>query len=157
MTQLSVDKAQMAVNSKNYHEGSNMGNAYSGIELEHPDRMWKMTVADKKAIYGSHRHRQGGPGHSDAVATSGEKRKSETWEPCFYRSLPFTFYYDLASCNHLKKMIHLSIGDGTACLACIELGIDIVALCLSEEHAQKLRVRLVDETFRMMQDANSKI
>lgn len=62
MYMLTSAETMMTERSKTHHEGTNMGNVFGPVNLEHPDSMWSLPVKTKHQLYGDHRHRQGGHG-----------------------------------------------------------------------------------------------
>ena len=149
-----ASELDIAEKSHIHFEGTNLGNVFGPMEMEHPDDLWRLNYTNKVELYGPHRHRVGGPGDADPRT---DRRGDDTKEPVFFKSMPFTFYDDLISAYHLKGIVHCSMGDGHAAVAACEHGIPILGICLTEKHCTDLKQHLIDKVYQKMQDPHSNL
>ena len=138
------------------YEGTNYGNCIGPVIFQANDVSWALSWKEKRELYGSHRHAQGGPKPGGPEGKENH-RTDKTIEPVFFNSMPLAFWEELYHSHFIKEAVHLTIGDGAAAIAAIEHGIKIVAVCLSEKHAELLHQRLVDNVFARMSSQSSNL
>jgi hypothetical protein len=127
---------------RKHFEGTNCGDALSGMKLPAPDKVWSLSWKDKKALYGKKMLIAVGGRSEGAGDSTMIKRTDATMEPVCYHPMPFEFYDDAVHSYFAHRIIDLTCTDDEFAYTSLINKLGYVGICYTEEGATLLHNRL---------------
>ena len=125
-----------------HYVGTTSGNAIMGVGS--PDGEWKMTVAQKRTLFGPEaRTVDFDPDSHKAKLVA---RDDSDIEPVHFWGMTHLLYEEIIHRLQAKAIIDLTATDVFA-MTCIEVGIPYLGLCLTSQHVDALKRRLSASVF----------
>ena len=139
---LSHNKICLPERPRKHFDGSNCGDAISGLKTPAPDKVWSLSWKDKKALYGKKMliavgGRSEGAGDSTII-----KRGDAVKEPVCYHPMPFEFYDDWIHSYFVRRIFDLTCTDDELAYTSLVNKLGYVGICYTEEGAKLLLDRL---------------
>lgn len=131
-----------------HYSGTNKGTVLGPVLLPLPEEEWKMTVKDKRTLYGKrNRIAVGGrtPGQSEV-----QRRSDTDIEPVFWWTMGQEFYEELFHRYFIRHVIDLTPGAGIMAEASIRNRLTYFAIAFTELHASELVKRIELAALRAM-------
>ena len=168
-----------------YYPGTNLGNVLTNVSFEDWQDAWKLTLDEKKALYGPENRKPVGgrsdgtvPGENEDDESNDELAKVEDApkfsvpavvgagrgsglrpgtevEPVFWFQFPVCFFRELLSSCFAKQVIDFTPGSGNCALAALDHGTGYLGFCFNEEHRKQVLARLANEVLSRMRDEGS--
>lgn len=137
--------------------GTNCGDTLMGVQLPSADSpsVWKLSWADKKALYGKKHLVQVGGRTEGSKGTVSAKRTDGTIEPTCWHNFPLELYEDLLRGFFVKLVYDLSPADDMMCWACLLHHVACIAVCYTEKHCELLFNNLVERMKVAMAEAGN--
>lgn len=132
------------------YTGTNRGDVIYGVKMPSFDSIWRMTVGEKKLLFGKHRVPVGGQA-PEGTEPEG-RRPDASEEPAFYHAGPWSLDEELVHDFSVGGINDLTAGDGSLAMISIRKNLPYVGLTFSEYHSKKLIERLEALTFESMQN-----
>jgi hypothetical protein len=144
-----------------HFEGSNKGQVLSPISAPdwQAEEVWKLSVKDKKLLFGKvGRIAVGGPAPGAAADGAEEEdaggstrtRTGDTIEPVFFHAQPTEVDEELVHCFPLSAIIDLTGASPGLCMVAIRNRIPLFAFCFTTEHEKFLTDHLERIVFEAM-------
>jgi hypothetical protein len=128
-----------------HYPGSTAASAIMGVRG--PDSAWKMTVAQKRTIYGPDARTVDVMPDYYFPTTNRPVRDDSDIEPVNYWGMTHLLYAEIIHRLQAKAVIDLTASDVFA-VSCIEAGIPYLGLCLTSQHVDALTHRLMSSVFQ---------
>ena len=162
------------------YPGSNLGSVLGPVAYEEWGDSWKLSLNQKRSIYGEHRAAVGGrsdgtepgddadadddddrvahddpPVFSQPLVGAGRghgARPGSAVEPAFWFQFPEKFYMELISSFWAKKIIDLTPGSGCAAMGALNKQVGYLGVCFNDDHRRLLTEHLVDKVLQLARD-----
>ena len=130
-----------------YPGQSSTGRFLGFVHLTPYENDFKLSVKEKKQVYGKHRMPVGRQQSDNAAA---QKRAESQAELVFWHAFPESFYKAVCGRYNVGVVIDLTAGNGDLAMWCLKNRIPYMGICLSEHHKKVLQDRLDDFCLRPM-------
>ena len=128
-----------------HYEGSNRGACIGPLHVPGRHRDWKMSVAEKKEVYGELRTIVQGDGDEPATP-----RQDEEIEPICHHVLPWRWYSELLHRTNSNRLCDFSMGNGMFIMLMVYLRLPSLGVAMTQKHATLVHERLVHWTLMCM-------
>ena len=163
------------------YPGTNLGSVLGPVVYEDWSDSWKLSLNQKRSLYGEHRQAVGGrsdgtePGDDDDADDDEDcraaqddppvfsqplvgagrghgARQGSAMEPAFWFQFPEKFYMEIISSFWAKKIIDLTPGSGCAAMGALHKQVGYLGLCFNDDHRRLLTDHLIDKVLQLARD-----
>ena len=139
--------------NKHFKPGTTMGSALLNVGAPADNVMWKLTVAEKRQLYGNAARTQS----IDDSKSNYPVRNDCNIEPVNYWQMSPQLYEELLWRTNAKAVLDLSCCVDTLAVACLELGLMYTGVCFTSSGVELLTHRLHAVVFQKFLDESSPI
>lgn len=139
-----------------HYQGTTHGTVIGPVTVPafESDDCWRLTVEDKRRLYGRSGKSLVGGACPDAVP---KPKFADMKEPACWHFSPKELYEELIHSFNVKLVVAPTNIDHLLPMACLETSTPLIAYCHTQDHASMLKTQILRGLWRMWTDEKSKV